>query len=68
MMMLGGMMGPMVEAPRTMAAAKSLSYPSFSMAGISMLPSPTASAVADPDIPAKMMEATTQTWPRPPVM
>ena len=33
-----------------------------------MLPRPTASAVAEPDIPAKMMEATTQTWPSPPVM
>ena len=27
---------------------------------------PTASAIAEPDIPAKIMLATTLTWPRPP--
>ena len=31
-----------------------------------MRPMPTASAIADPDIPAKIMLATTLTWPRPP--
>jgi hypothetical protein len=33
---------------------------------IDTLPRPTTSATAEPDMPAKMIEVTTLTWPRPP--
>ncbi len=62
---LGGMMGPMVEAAPTRAAEKTRGYPAFSMAGMRMLPVPTASATAAPDIPAMIMLVTTVTWPEP---
>src|SRR3990170_4900494 len=47
--MLGGIMGPMVEAAPTRAAEKTRGYPAFSMAGMRMLPVPTASATAAQD-------------------
>ena len=64
--MLGGMMGPMVEDAAVTAAEKSVSKPSFSIALISMVPSPAASATAEPLIPAKTMLAKTFACPRPP--
>jgi hypothetical protein len=66
--MLGGMIGPMVEEAAVMAALKTVSKPSSFMALIAMVPSPPASAMAAPDIPAKMMLAITLAWPRPPGM
>jgi hypothetical protein len=33
---------------------------------ISIVPSPAASAIAVPDMPAKIIEPITLTWPRPP--
>ncbi len=64
--MLGGMMGPMVDAAPTRAAEKARGYPAFSMAGIRTTPVPVASATADPDMPAMIMLVTTVTWPSPP--
>ena len=62
----GGMIGPMVEDAAVTAAEKSTSYPASRIALISILPSPPASATADPDMPAKIMLAMTLTWPRSP--
>ena len=64
--MLGGMMGPMVEEAAVTAAENSRSKPSFSMARISIVPRPAASATAEPLIPAKTMLARTFACPRPP--
>jgi len=66
MMMLGGMIGPRMDADATTAAAKSLWYFSFSMAGIKMLPSAEASADPDPEMPEKMISTMMVTAPRPP--
>ncbi len=59
--MLGGMMGPMTEEAAVMAAEKPLSYPDFSIMGISRDPRAAASATADPLMPAKSMLPTTFT-------
>ena len=66
--MLGGMIGPMVDEDTVTAAANSFRYPWSVMALISTMPSPPASATADPDIPAKIMLARTLAWARPPRM
>ena len=54
---LGGIMGPTVEEAAVMAQEKSLSYPSFFMAGIITAPKLAVSEMAVPEIPAKSMEA-----------
>src|SRR5512146_2276564 len=64
--MLGGMMTPMVPAVAMTAAAYSRSYPFFAMAGIMTPPTAAASAAAEPDIPAKIMEARTVMMASPP--
>ena len=49
------------------APAYAIGYlPPLVIMPIMMRPMPTASAMADPDMPAKIMLATTLTWPRPP--
>ena len=64
----GGMIGPMMAADALIAAAYAIGYlPSRVIMGMMMRPMPTASAIADPDMPAKMMFATTLTCPRPPL-
>src|SRR5512136_1266456 len=65
--MLGGIMVPMVPAQAMSAAAKSLAYPFFAMAGIMTEPTAAESAAAEPEMPAKNMLATTDTMARPPV-
>ena len=65
--MLGGIMGPMVEAEAVTAAEKRGEKPVRVMAGISTEPVPAASATAEPDMPAMIMLVTTTTCPRPPV-
>ncbi len=58
----GGMIGPMMAAEAVIAAAYSMGYfPLRVIMPMMMRPMPTASAMADPDIPAKMMFATTLT-------
>ena len=64
--MLGGKMGPITAEPAVMAALNPSSYPSFRMASISMIPSPDASATAEPVIPENIRDAMTFTCPRPP--
>jgi hypothetical protein len=56
----------MVPAEATTAAAWSRSYPFFAIAGIMTPPTAAASAAAEPDIPAKIMEARTVMMARPP--
>ena len=64
--MEGGITGPMVEEPAVMPALKRWGKPASSMAFISIMPRPAASATAAPDMPEKMTEETMLTWPRPP--
>ena len=59
-------MGPMTEDAAVTAPEKSSSYPFLVMASISMAPRPPASATAEPDMPAKIMLATTLEWASPP--
>ena len=63
--MLGGMMGPIIAEDAVTAALKAGSYPSSFMALISTFPKPDVSASPEPDMPAKIMLATTLTWARP---
>ena len=62
----GGMMTPITEEQAVIATANRVSYPSFCIAGIRILPMPAASAVDDPEIPAKSIDTATFTWPSPP--
>ncbi len=56
------MIGPMTAAEAVMAAAYWTGYlPSRVIMPMMMRPMPTASAIAEPDMPAKMMLATTLT-------
>ncbi len=64
--MLGGMIGPMVQAEATSATAKSAWKPRFFMEGIMMDPIAAVSAAADPETPEKMAAATMDTWASPP--
>ena len=57
--MLGGMIGPIVDEAAVTAAEKSASYPSSTIALISIGPTPALSATADPLIPEKIILATT---------
>ena len=66
MRMLGGMITPMTDAHAVRAEENGASYPCFFMAGISTPPTPAASAVLEPEMPANSMLTTTLTWPRPP--
>ena len=66
MMMLGGMMGPMIEDAAVTAAANRRVYPSRSMAGIRIEPRAEVSATAEPLKPANMMEDRMFTWASPP--
>ena len=65
-LMLGGMIGPIVQADATTQTAKSEAYPSFFMAGIMMEPMAAVSAAADPDTPEKMAADTMETCASPP--
>ena len=56
--MLGGIIGPITEELAVTATEKSSSYPSLTIAGISAPPMAEVSATAEPDTPAKNMEAT----------
>ena len=56
----------MVAEAAVTAAANSRGYPSSVMALISIVPSPAASATAEPDMPAKITLPTMFTWARPP--
>jgi hypothetical protein len=60
------MIGPIVDEAAVTPTAKSASYFASRIALISIAPRPPASATAAPDIPAKITEAPTFTWPRPP--
>src|SRR5512135_3126300 len=64
--MLGGIMGPMHPAEVIRAVLFGLSYPSSAMMGSRMEPMAEVSAAAEPETPAKIMLATTATYPRPP--
>ena len=55
----GGMMGPMQELAAVTATEKGVSYPWFTIIGISTPPRETVSASAVPEIPAKTMDART---------
>jgi len=63
---LGGIIGPTVEEEAVIAAEKSTSYLSFTIAGISIVPIADVSATAAPVMPAKNMDATTLTIASPP--
>ena len=63
---LGGIMGPIMAEATVTAALKSAWYPSFFMAGINTDPRAAVSAVAEPDMPAKIMLANMLTWASPP--
>ena len=58
----------MVDEAAVTAALNGRSYPSSNMAFISIIPSPEASATADPDMPENSMLARMLTWASPPVM
>jgi hypothetical protein len=61
------MIGPMMAADAVIAAAYATGYlPSRAIIPTMIRPMPTASAIAEPDMPAKMMLATTLTCPSPP--
>src|SRR4030042_4567003 len=65
---LGGIIGPIVaEAPMTAAAISGGYFDRF-IAGIITDPVALASATEDPDLPAMIILATTETFPRPPVI
>jgi hypothetical protein len=57
--MEGGITGPIVEEVAVTAAEKSLSYPSFFIAGMRIEPIALVSATAAPVMPAKTMLITT---------
>jgi hypothetical protein len=64
--MLGGMIGPIVLEAAETAVAYDFAYPCETIASISIKPAPEASAIADPDIPAKIILSTILTCARPP--
>ena len=64
---LGGMIMPMLEPLATVAAAKFLSYPLFSMPGMSTAPTAAQTAAQEPQIAAKNMEASIATSANPPL-
>ena len=57
MMFDGGIVGPMIEDAAVTAAAKGLSYPSSTIAGMSIDPIAAVSLTAAPVIPAKKTDA-----------
>ena len=65
-LMLGGMIGPIPDEAAVMATENPLSQPASFIALISRAPRPPASAIAEPDMPAKIILARTFAWPRPP--
>ena len=62
----GGMMGPSVAEAAVTPTENSLLYPWSRIALISIVPRPAASAIAVPDMPAKITEPTMLTCPSPP--
>jgi hypothetical protein len=65
--MEGGMIGAITEEAAVSAAAKlGVYFPSRVIMFCISRPEPAASAMAEPDIPAKMMLWTTLTWASPP--
>lgn len=67
MQILGGMMVPMVPAVATREAEYARSYPASSISGIIIRPIAATVAEPVPEIAAKIMQATMETMPRPPV-
>ena len=65
-LMDGGIIGPIPADAAVTATEKSGSYPAFDIALTSMVPSPPASARAEPDIPANTMEDNTLACASPP--
>ena len=55
--MLGGTIGPMVADAAVMTAENGRLYPFFTISGITMLPTPAASASDEPVIPLLIMLA-----------
>ena len=66
--MLGGMITPRLAAQAVMATAKFLRYPRSHIGGMKTVLRAAASAVEEPEIPAKIIPTTTVTWARPPLM
>jgi len=64
--MEGGMITPMEPPAATTAAAKAGGYPCRIMAGMTTAPMAAVSAAAEPEIPAKNMEATIHAQASPP--
>ena len=62
----GGMITPITDEQAVTATAKEDEKPSFFICGMSREPMPAASAVELPEMPAKNIETTTLTCPRPP--
>lgn len=62
----GGMIGPIPAEAAVTAIEKSLSYPASLIAFTSIVPNPPASASAEPDIPANIMEAIMLACAKPP--
>ena len=62
----GGMIGPIVAAAAVRPAAMPIGYLASRIARISTTPRPPASATADPDMPAKIIDAMTLAWQSPP--
>src|SRR5699024_9028945 len=63
----GGIILPSSPELATVAAAKLLGYPFFSIAGISVVPTAAVVAEEEPDIVAKIMDVRTAAAPRPPL-
>src|SRR6056297_321053 len=60
------MTGPLTPEAATTDAAKAGSKPRRFIIGIIVDPMAVVSATAEPEMPAKIVEAITATWPRPP--
>ena len=62
----GGMITPITEEQAVIATVKVAGKPSFFICGIRSEPMPAASAVEEPEMPAKNIETRTLMWPSPP--
>ncbi len=62
----GGMIGPIIAELIVTAALKGRENPFSIIARADIAPTPDVSAIADPDIPEKMIEVRILTWLKPP--
>ena len=67
MLVLGGIIGARAPEPAIMEAINARSYPAFFSSGTVSVLTALIVAAPDPDIPAKIILAITDTMPRPPL-